>query len=376
MKILQISNYYYPHKGGIEQTAHDIAKALCAEESVEQRVFCFNCKNKNEEESVDGVTVNRCGSLIKISSQSISIGYKKRLKKTFKDFVPDTVIFHFPNPFGAHYLLKLLKKRPECKLVLYYHLDITKQKVLGKFFKGQTGRLLNRAVKIIATSPDYIEGSPFLKRYKEKCAVVPSCINGELLKDTAESRKKCGEIKKDAADRTIVFAVGRHVEYKGLEYLIRASKMLDDSYRIYIGGEGPLTESLKKLASGDKKIFFVGAIDDAELKSYYSACDIFCFPSITKNEAFGLALAEALYFGKPAVTFKIEGSGVNYVNLNGVTGLEVENKNVEDYAKAIKTIAENSDLRIKMGAAAAERAKNLFTPERFSENIRREIFSI
>lgn len=53
---------------------------------------------------------------------------------------------------------------------------------------------------------------------------------------------------------------------------------------------------------------------------------MFAFPSVTKNEAFGVALAEAMYCYTPAVTFTIEGSGVNWVNLNGITGIEVSQR--------------------------------------------------
>ncbi|UKI50236.1 MAG: glycosyltransferase [Clostridium sp.] len=63
-----------------------------------------------------------------------------------------------------------------------------------------------------------------------------------------------------------------------------------------IGGHGPLTDELIKEAKDDKKIIFLGKISDDDLKVYLNACDIFCFPSITKNEAFGIGLAEAMYF--------------------------------------------------------------------------------
>ena len=98
------------------------------------------------------------------------------------------------------------------------------------------------------------------------------------------------------------------------------------------------------------------------------ACDIFCFPSITKNEAFGIALAEGMYFEKPAVTFTIPGSGVNYVNLNGVTGLEAENRNYEKYAEAIKLLADNEEMRAVYGKAARERVVNNFLYENFAKN--------
>ena len=97
--------------------------------------------------------------------------------------------------------------------------------------------------------------------------------------------------------------------------------------------------------------------------------DIFCFPSVTKNEAFGLALAEAMYFGKPAVTFEILGSGVNYVNLKNVTGLEVKNGDSKAYAEAMVKLVENDALRIKMGVATKKRIEEIFMNKSFEKNI-------
>ena len=112
-------------------------------------------------------------------------------------------------------------------------------------------------------------------------------------------------------------------------------------------------------------------IDDVELKALILASDIFCFPSITKNEAFGLALAEGMYYKKPVVTFTIPGSGVNYVSLNKVTGIEVENRNVEKYADAMKTLAQNKELSLKYGKAGKERVENNFLSTQFCNNIKK-----
>jgi rhamnosyl/mannosyltransferase len=84
------------------------------------------------------------------------------------------------------------------------------------------------------------------------------------------------------------------------------------------------------------------------------ASDIICFPSVTRNEAFGLTLAEGMYYEKHAVTFTIPGSGVNYVNLDGVTGIECPNCDSKAYAVALKKLATNSKLRKKYGNAARE----------------------
>lgn len=187
---------------------------------------------------------------------------------------------------------------------------------------------------------------------------------------TEDIEKRAAEIRDENKGKTICIAVGRHTEYKGFTYLVQASKLLDDKFRIYITGTGELTDKLHEEARGDRKITFTGRIDDKELKALILASDMFCFPSITKNEAFGLALAEGMYYEKPAVTFTIPGSGVNYVSLNNVTGIEVENRNVKKYADAMRTLAQNEDLRLKYGKAGKKRVESNFLSTQFRENIR------
>ena len=374
MKLLQISNYYPPHIGGIEQVACDVATGLKGE--VEQRVLCFHHEKGDVFETVDGVPIIRAGTFAKVASQSLSLSFGKLLKKTFREFQPDVVIFHCPNPFEAYYLKKQLKKYPACKLVVWWHLDITKQKVLGKFFTRQSRWLLYRAVKVVATSPNYIEGSAQLKSVREKCVVIPCCANEARISVDDEIRTRAEELRREYAGKTLLFAVGRHVPYKGMEYLVRASRLLDDKYAVCIGGSGPLTPELKQLAEGDAKVRFLGRVSDLDLKAYLCACDIFCFPSVTKNEAFGIALAEAMSFAKPAVTFTIEGSGVNYVSLDKVTGIECPNGDVEAYAAAIRTLAEDEELRRRYGIAARERVQALFTQEKFAEHVHRLLAEI
>lgn len=168
----------------------------------------------------------------------------------------------------------------------------------------------------------------------------------------------------------MVFFIGRHVPYKGLQYLIDASKMLGNGkVHFIIAGTGELTEELKERAKNDTKVEFVGKITDSQRRAYLYACDIFCFPSITRNEGFGLALAEGMYYGKPAITFTIRGSGVNYVNLNGVTGIECPNRDSKAYAEAIEKLAKDETLRKQYGNAARNRILNNFTQEKFKENL-------
>lgn len=369
-KILHISKYYYPFSGGTEQIARDCVNAL--KDEYEQKVIAFNDGKEDVNDYVDGIEVIRCGCFAKVSAQSLSISYKKRLHNVIKTFKPDIVIFHYPNPFVAHFILKELKNN-DIKFILYWHLDIVRQKLLRVFFKSQNRKLLKRADKVIATSPNYIDGSEWLQSVKEKCVVVPNCINEERMKITPEIEEKAQKIRKENEGKTICVAVGRHTEYKGFTYLIQASKLLDGKFKIFITGTGELTESLKKEAANDSKITFTGRIEDEDLKAYILACDIFCFPSITKNEAFGVALAEAMYYGKPAVTFNIPGSGVNYVCLDRENGIEVANRQSDLYSKALRKLAHSPELRSKYGELSKQRVMDKFLYSSYINNIGRLI---
>ena len=367
LKVLHISKYYSPFIGGTEQVARDCVNSI--RKTCQQKVICFNHEKGDKIDYVDDVEIIRVGCFAKIASQSLSLHYGKKLKKVICDFSPDIIIFHYPNPFVASILLKCIKNT-KAKLFLWWHLDITKQKVLKLFFEGQNKKLLNKATKVIATSPNYIEGSKYLSSVKEKCIVIPNCVNTSRLEYSSVDIENSSEIKKEYLNRKILFSFGRHVEYKGIEYLIRASKFLSNEYIVLIGGKGPLTDKLKKLAANDDKVKFLGKISDNELKAYLLACDIFCFPSITKNEAFGIGLAEAMFYGKPTVTFNIPGSGVNYVSLNNLTCTEVKNKDYKAYAEAIIELSRDSNKMREYGENAKERVK-MFSYELFQENVQK-----
>ena len=378
IKVLQISNYYYPHIGGIEQVARDISKALKDESEIEVKVLCFNEDSSDGEyvcrrgetvrETIDGIEVVKCGCFAKVASQSLSWTFGRELKSMLKRFDPDVVIFHYPNPFQAFFLLRNSKHR--FKLVLYWHLDITKQKVLKHLFYYQNLALIKRMEYVLGATPMHVDESEFSKQFGNKRKVLPYMIDTKNLELTQEDVSRANQIREQYKEKIICLFIGRHVAYKGLEYLIKASKEIrDDNIQILIAGTGELTEKLKEQASGDNKIVFLGKISESEKRAYYKACDIICFPSITRNEGFGLALAEGMYFGKPAITFKIEGSGVNYVNLADRTGIECPNADSHEYAKAIEKLAHDPDLRIKMGLAAKKRVEENFIPEQFKSNL-------
>ncbi len=372
-KILHIPNYYNPHIGGIEQTCEDFVNSI--KEEYEQKIICFKDSKKTSIDNINNVEVIRVGCQTKIMSQSIALGYKKELKKVFDSFNPDIVVFHYPNPYVAFALLKHLKNK-KFKFILYWHLDITKQKLLGKLFSGQTKKLLNYADKIVTTSYNYVGGSNYLPTYYDKIKVINSCVALDRTLVDENIILKANLIKNKFKNKNLIFTFGRHVEYKGFIYLIEASKYLNDDFKILIGGSGPLTKKFRKKIKNDEKVELLGKLPLDDLKAYLIACDIFSFPSITRNEAFGLSLAEAMSFSKPAVTFNIEGSGVNFIALNGYNAIEVANKDSKLYAKAIERLASDKKLNEMMSLNAKKRYEKYLTFDVFKDNIKKLLIEL
>lgn len=357
-KILHISKYYYPYVGGVEVTAQYLAEGL---DKYENRVLCFNTKYHDHCDMINGVQVNRAGSFMQVARQSISFTYYSFLKKLIKEYKPDFIHLHCPNPFVYPLLLLLLPG--SVKLVLHWHLDIINQKRIYPFIRWVEKLLLERADRILVTSPNYKESSRPLYPYLDKVRVLQSAIATQQLDLQPNDSIMIESIKRKYNNRRLIFFVGRHIEYKGLKYLIESELFIQNDCCIIIAGAGPLTEELKSKAS-EKRIYFIGHISKELLRCYLHVADIFAFPSITKNEAFGLALVEAMYCECVPVTFYIEGSGVNWVSLNQVTGIEVPVVSAKMYAEAIDTLLSNNLMRIQYGKAARKRVIEMFTVEK------------
>jgi glycosyltransferase involved in cell wall biosynthesis len=356
-RILHIPNYYPPHVGGIEDVCHSIVSAL---KGFEQQVICFNDRKDTDDGMFEGVRVVRCGVWKKLFSQSVSLSFFGKLRRMFREFRPDVVHLHTPNPLACVYLLALIPKN--VRLIVHWHSDIVEQDFLYRFFCPIERILLRRADAIIATSPSYIEGSRPLMAHADKVHIVPNTINEAKLLPRVGDEDVVKAIRKKYGNRPILFFFGRHVQYKGLISLMDAVPRINPDAAIVIAGSGPLTDSLKAMTDAPN-VFFPGRITDEELRCYLNASDIFLFPSITRNEAFGIALAEAMYCGLPSVTFTISASGVNWVCPEGQTGLEVENRNAEAYAEAVNRLIADLPLRQTLGANAAKRARECFLIE-------------
>lgn len=357
-KVLHISNYYTPHIGGIESTCQYLAEGLKDEYDV--RVICFSEDKQTKYEDTNGIKVVKPGVILNVARQGLSTAYFGELKKLTKGWQPDIIHIHYPNPFVTALLLPLIPKT--AKLYVHWHLDITKQKKIYPFVKPLETALLKRADMIGCTSPVYRDCSKPLVPFLDKTQILQSAVDVSKFDLTDDDKKKVSEVKAKYGDKKIVFYVGRHVPHKGPGVLVEAEKLIKNDCVVLIGGSGPITDEIKAACKSDR-VYFIGRVSDNDMKIYYNAADIFAFPSYTKAEAFGLTLCEAMYCHAVPVTFYIEGSGVNWVSLNNLTGLEAPNLDVEKYADAIDKLLVDDALRNKMAEEGHKRVVENFTVE-------------
>lgn len=215
---------------------------------------------------------------------------------------------------------------------------------------------LKRAKKIITTSPNYLESSKILMDYKDKVEVIPCGIDEGVLENYSSIlvdnyKNKYGE--------KFFFFVGRHVYYKGLKYLVEASRGCN--YPIVIAGSGVLTKDLKNLAKkyNLKNVHFIGNISDEEKYSLLKACYAFVFPSHLRSEAFGLSLLEGSMFGKPLISCEI-GSGTTFINKHMHTGIVIKPANKDDLLNAMEYLWKNENIARELGENAKDRYQNIF----------------
>ena len=366
--ILQIAKYYYPVEGGIETVTKYLGEGLTTFDHV---IVCFSQDGITRLDNINGVKVYRIASSLNVASQDIAFSYPHYLKKIIYEEQPDIILLHCPNPYLYPITARLTPR--DVKLVLLWHSDILGKGTLYKLVKQFEKVILRKADLILATSPNYIHPSSPIYAYRDKTKVVPNGIIKSDFVWRPGDETTIEEIRRKYGHKKIVFFVGRHAAYKGINYLIEAEPHIQSDCIILIGGRGPETERLKAMTHSPR-IKFIGRIPNEYLRCYYYASDIFAFTSCTKQEAFGIALAEAMYCGSVPVTFTIEGSGVNWVSIKDETGIEVPLGDVEGYARAIDTLLSDRDLYMRYATAGKDRIVRMFTSER-SNAIAEEILT-
>jgi glycosyltransferase involved in cell wall biosynthesis len=156
--------------------------------------------------------------------------------------------------------------------------------------------------------------------------------------------------------------VARLAVEKDIGTVIKAVALLEQQgikLQYKIAGEGDQEAILRNLINQHKlhrSVHLVGFLQD--LKDYYRSLDVFVLTSV-RRESFGIAVAEAAAFGKPAIVSNT--IGLNEVVIDKETGFLVPPNNPSAVAEKIKAFIDQPALVQKMGTKAHQRVAQRFT---------------
>lgn len=308
-----------------------------------------------------------------------------------RKFRPDVIHAHWPFPHA--YIALGAAKLFKIPLVLNFHgaelLLIRKKKwvkPLLKFAIGQAQAVFANssftAGKIKALRNVDVEWSPYGTTLESgstsagnggTSAIVPHPVNGKFK----------------------ILFVGRHIERKGICYLIEAAKHLPrDQFEIRIVGVGDLTDKLKAQAAevssrhpregGDlsaearshngaafepAEIIFTGKLSPEELANEYRTANVFTLPAIVDSkgdtEGLGVVLIEAMELGLPVVASNV--GGIPDVVVDGVSGILVPEKDPEALAGAYRRLAADPGLVKQLLEGAQKRIAECFSWDKIVE---------
>lgn len=276
-------------------------------------------------------------------------GIAPRFHNRARRLQPDLIHAHFAS--GGHSALPLARSLKVPLVVTLHGADIT----------VRAGRS-NRYAELMKQAALFLCVSAFIKDRaleagfpEEKLRVHYIGIDRELFSPPTVLN----------LEKRVLF-VGRLVEKKGCEYLLRAMQIVqkeDPDCALTIIGDGPLRARLQALAEElEVRCDFMGAQPATTVHNALSAARVLCAPSVTAangdSEGLPIAIAEAQAMGVPVV-----GSihaGIPEIVIGGVTGLLAAERDTKALASALSTLLHDDSMWSSFHEAAPIHIKNRF----------------
>jgi len=203
-----------------------------------------------------------------------------------------------------------------------------------------------------------------------QAAVIPY---GATLRDAATAPEP-----KPPGDTATILFTGRHIQRKGVPFLLRALPAILQrrKVKLLITGDGDRRQEWEALARelqlGDA-VEFLGIVSNERLGQLYRACDVYVLPAIFDDrgdtEGLGVVLIEALQNARPVVASAV--GGIVDVIQHGKTGLLVPEKNPQALADAVLRLLDDPALAQRLGQQGRAEAERQFDWERITSETER-----
>jgi glycosyltransferase involved in cell wall biosynthesis len=374
MKILYISDVYFPRVNGVSTSIRTFVKQM---QSLGHEVHLIAPEYAASTE--DEAWIRR------IPARSIYFDPEDKLMKwgAVMQRLPglrreNYDLIHVHTPFVAHYLGLRLARELNVPCVETYHtffedylhhyLPWIPKLVARGLARAISKRQCNAVDAIVAPSTPMLS---VLRAYGVKAAaeVIPTGLQEHSFKDADGKafRLKYGI----PLERPMLLFVGRVAFEKNISFLLEMTKVLIKQHPdalLVVAGQGPAEKSLHKLAADlglDNNIKFIGYLDrNTELNACYQAADIFVFSS--KSETQGLVLLEAMAQGTPVVAIAELGTASILVEGKGAL---IAPDNIERFADKVHYLLKYPEDRYELGKAALKYATENWTAKLQAERM-------
>jgi D-inositol-3-phosphate glycosyltransferase len=224
-------------------------------------------------------------------------------------------------------------------------------------------RALGRAVdRVIAQCRDEVRELVRMGVPRARIVVVPSGVNDEVFAPHGPLATR--------TDRSRVLTVGRLVERKGFQDVIRAMPLVPDAELVVVGGPpgdrldaDPQARRLREVAESVQvadRVRLVGGVPKEEMPKWYRSADVLV--AAPWYEPFGLTPLEAMACGVPVVATAV--GGLTDTVVDGLTGDLVPPRDPRALGAAIRRLLADRVRRFAYGTAAVDRARQCYTWDR------------
>ncbi|MFJ5987357.1 glycosyltransferase family 4 protein [Lentzea sp. NPDC092896] len=298
-----VLNYYYPYVSGLTVTARLVAEGLAARGHRVVVVCAQHDRKVPLRETVNGVDVVRCPVVLGISRGVVSPSLPWVAARIARESA--VVNLHLPM-LEAGLIARLAGGATP--VLSTYHVDlwlpaglVNRVAVAAVDVSSRTA--LRRSAAVVVNSLDQA-------RYSK---LAPLLERGDLRPIPAPCLDRTGGTPRfrDGAGMHVGF-MGRIVEEKGIDVLLRAFRRIDDpAARLLIAGDhvnvagGSVLSRLRAAIDADPRVRVLGHLRDDEIADFYASIDVFSLPSTV--ESFGIVQAEAMITGVPPVASNLPG---------------------------------------------------------------------
>ena len=295
MKIAQVCPNYYSYFGGVETNVIEVSERL-VKKGFEVEVLTTDPSGRLKKKNfINGVKIKRFKSWAPFESYYFSPGLRRYIKDNSNNY--EIIHAHSYADLPALYAAQSKKKNILIFNPHYHGFGHTYfRNLLHKPYKYIGRRIFEKSDKIICVS-NY-EKSLVKKNFNindEKLEVIPNGVNLKEFK----------YLKKTKRIFKVILYVGRLEKYKGIHYLIQILPKIEDVFILEIVGKGTYKKHLINLINKLKikeRVKFYQDLPKQELYRKYIDADLFIL--LSKYEAFGISVAEALAAGTPCIVAK------------------------------------------------------------------------